>query len=274
MEWSNTIIRWGCTPASASNDRAPSGAVAALARSGVGMTREVAARDHRAAGARIDGGARPLDAPPVRTREALFVPLLALGACDLRCSGASQVAIGVDGRKPVEGSAELEVKRDGKIIAEVRLPGEPGRTVEVEVERTVCDAIELELERIVLIPADPPFHDVPRERVFIRITNGADAAVRLDSGTDAAFLDERRALVTADLHSSDWFMPLELPARSAAVVQIIVPEGAGKTLRSVEVEASPAADPLTDCKVSDDLLDRPAPTETPTRAEASGDKAP
>jgi hypothetical protein len=210
----------------------------------------------------------------VRAREPLLLLVLSIGACDLRCRGESEVGIAVDeGSKPeVKGGAEVEVKRDGETIAEAKLPGEPKRTVEVEVEPTVCDAIDLELERIVLVPADPPFHDVPRERVSIRITNGGDAAVELDSGTDASFLDERRTLVKADLHQSDWFMPLTLPAKSAVVVQLVVPEGGGKALRTVEVEASPAADPFSDCKVSDDLLGTPAPATTP--AEASAEKTP
>jgi hypothetical protein len=206
--------------------------------------------------------------------------VLSIGACDLRCRGESELGIAVesDSKPQVKGGVGVEVQRDGKTIAEATLPGEPRRTVEVEVQRTVCDALDLELERIVLVPADPPFHDVPRERVSIRITNGAERAVELDSGTDAAFLDERRTLVKADLHQSDWFMPLTLPAKSAAVVQIFVPEGAGKALRMVEVEASPADDPFSDCKVSDDLLGAPAvaatPAEAKAEAEASVEKTP
>lgn len=200
----------------------------------------------------------------MRTRDALLVSVLSAAACDLRCSGESQVAVTVEeGSKPV-------VTIDGKVDANRGKAGgeaKAKRTVEVEVEPTVCDAIDLELERIVLVPADPPFHDVPRERVSIRITNGADQAVELDSGTDATFLDERRTLVKADLHQSEWFMPLTLPAKSATVVQIIVPEGGGKALRTVEIEASPAADPFTDCKVSDDLLGTTAPTTEPAAAE-------
>jgi len=196
--------------------------------------------------------------------------MLSAAACDLRCSSESQVAVTVeDGRKPV-------VTGDGKVDATAKAgsEAEPKRTVEVEVEPTVCDAIDLELERIVLVPADPPFNDVPRERVSIRITNGADQAVELDSGTDATFLDERRTLVKAELHQSEWFMPLTLPAKSATVVQIVVAEGAGKALRTVEVEASPAADPFTDCKISDDLLDGVPAVGTPAVAEASVEKTP
>lgn len=186
----------------------------------------------------------------MRTRGALLLLVLSAAACDLRCSGESQVAVSVDeGSKPV-------VTIDGQVDATAK------RTVEVEVEPTVCDAIDLELERIVLVPADPPFNDVPRERVSIRITNGAEQAVRLDSGTDAIFLDERRTLVKAELHQSDWFMPLTLPAKSATVVQIIVPEGGGKALRTVEIEASPVSDPFTDCKAVDELLEA-----TPAEAE-------
>lgn len=196
--------------------------------------------------------------------------MLSAAACDLRCSGESQVAVTVEeGSKPVVTiDGKVDANR-GKAGGEAKAGGETEakRTVEVEVEPTVCDAIDLEIERIVLVPADPPFHDVPRERVSIRITNGADQAVELNSGTDATFLDERRTLVKADLHQSDWFMPLTLPAKSATVVQIIVPEGGGKALRTVEIEASPAADPFTDCKVSDDLLGTTAPTTEPAAAE-------
>lgn len=213
--------------------------------------------------ARIDGSVTSFDAPRVRTREALLVSVLSAAACDLRCSGESQVAVTVeDGKKPVV-TVDGKVDADRKVGSEV----EAKRTVEVEVEPTVCDAIDLELERIVLVPADPPFHDVARERVSIRITNGAAQAVELDSGTDATFLDERRTIVKADLHQSDWFMPLTLPAKSATVVQIIVPEGGGKALRTVEIEASPAADPFTDCKVSDHLLETTAPTSEPAAVE-------
>ena len=70
-----------------------------------------------------------------------------------------------DGKQPV-------VAVDGKVDAARTPGGEAKRTVEVEVEPTVCDAIDLEIERIVLVPADPPFHDVPRERVSIRVANG------------------------------------------------------------------------------------------------------
>lgn len=183
--------------------------------------------------------------------------MLSAAACDLRCSGESQVAVSVDeGSKPV-------VTIDGQVDANTKAgEAKAKRTVEVEVEPTVCDAIDLELERIVLVPADPPFNDVPRERVSIRITNGAEQAVKLDSGTDATFLDERRTIIEAELHQSDWFMPLTLPAKSAAVVQIVVAEGAGKALRTVEVEASPVADPFTDCRVVDELLEA-----TPAGAE-------
>ena len=153
-----------------------------------------------------------------------------------------------DGKQPV-------VAVDGKVDAARTPGGEAKRTVEVEVEPTVCDAIDLEIERIVLVPADPPFHDVPRERVSIRGANGGEQTVELDSATEAVFLDARRTVVAADLHQSEWFMPLTVPAKGAVVVQIIVPEGGGKALRMVEVEASPASDPFTDCKVTDDLLE-------------------
>lgn len=204
--------------------------------------------------------------PAMSARVPLLLVVLSLGACDLRCHGQSEVDVAVDTRsKPeVKGGVEVEVERDGKTIVEGKLPGEPKRTVEVEVEPTICDALDLELERIVLVPADPPFHDVPRERVSIRITNGADAAVELDSGTQVVFLDERRTVIKADLHDSDWFMPLTVPARGAVVVQLVVPEGSGKALRMVEVGASPAADPFTDCKVTDDLLGTAAPSTPPT----------
>lgn len=203
--------------------------------------------------------------PAMRTRVPLLLLVLSLGACDLRCRGQSELDVAVDAHsKPeVNGGAEVEVQRDGKTILEGKLPGAPKRTVEVEVEPTPCDALDLELERIVRVPADPPFHDVPRERVSIRITNGADAAVELDSGTRAVFLDERRTVIKADLHDSDWFMPLTVPARGAVVVEIVVPEGGGKALRMVEVEASPAADPFKGCKVTDDLLGT-APPSAPT----------
>jgi hypothetical protein len=219
----------------------------------------------------------------VRTRDVLLLSVLSAAACDLRCSGESQVAVAVDeGSKPVvtiDGKVDANAKAgsEAKAGSDTKAGSEVGaeakRTVEVEVEPTVCDAIDLEIERIVLVPADPPFNDVPRERVSIRITNGADRAVELDSGTDATFLDERRTLVKADLHQSEWFMPLTLPAKSATVVQIMVPEGGGKALRTVEVEASPAADPFTDCKVSDDLLGTAAPTTEPA-APAPTEPAP
>jgi hypothetical protein len=48
------------------------------------------------------------------------------------------------------------------------------------------------------------------------------------------------------------------------VVEIHVAEGAGKALRTVEVEASPTSDRLSDCKVADGLLAKPAaPAATP-----------
>lgn len=243
----------------------------------------VARRRRLAVYARVDGSCGPFDAPRVRTRDALLVSVLLAAACDLRCSGESQVAVSVDeGSKPVvaiDGKVDANGRAgddgkagDGKAGSESA--GAAKRTVEVEVEPTVCDALDLEVERIVLIPADPPFHDVPRERVSIRITNGAEQAVELDSGTDATFLDERRTLVQADLHQSEWFMPLTLPAKSAMVVQIIVPEGGGKALRTVEIEASPAADPFTDCKVTDDLLEPTAPAPAAPTEPAPTEPAP
>jgi hypothetical protein len=157
-----------------------------------------------------------------------------------------------------KGDTKAESKTDADAKAETKADAKTEAVreveVEVEVERTVCESIDLEIEKIVLVAPNPPFHDHPIERVSIRISNGADVAVELDSGTRATFLDERRTVVGADLHQSDWFMPLTLPAKAAKVVDIVVPEGKGKALRTVEVEASPEDQPFTDCKVVDGLL--------------------
>jgi hypothetical protein len=91
--------------------------------------------------------------------------------------------------------------------------------------------------------------------------------VEVSSGTEASFLDERRTLVKADFHQSDWFMPLTLPAKSSVVVQILVPQYAGKALRSVEVEAEPADRSFSECKVVDDLLETTPAAGEPAEAE-------
>ena len=202
----------------------------------------------------------PLDASPVRARSALLCSLLSIAACDLQCN--------VDVENPPKLEIDVNAKSDAKAETKGDTKTEAVREVEVEVEveveRTVCESIELEIEKIVLVPPNPPFHDHPIERVSIRISNGADVAVELDSGTRASFLDERRTIVGADLHQSDWFMPLTLPAKTAKVVDIVVPEGKGKALRTVEVDASPEDQPFTDCKVVDGLLPKaPAAAATP-----------
>jgi hypothetical protein len=186
--------------------------------------------------------------------------LLLSAACDLQCncdaqsSSSIQVGVGGDRKTGDETKVEVEVEVERK-------------AVEVEVERTICDELDFEIEKIVLVPANPPFHHDPVERVSIRITNGASEAVELSSGTQATFLDERRTVVKADLHQSDWFMPQTLPAKSAVVVQIVVPQHAGKALRSVEVEAEPADRPFSECKVVDDLLAETPPKAGPAEAE-------
>jgi hypothetical protein len=219
----------------------------------------------RAKRAAIDGSTVPPDASPVRARSALLGLLLSTAACDLQCNvdveNPPKLEIDVSAKGDAKAQPETKAKTEGEAKAETKT--EAVREVEVEVEPTVCDAIDLELERIVLVPANPPFHDRPLERVSIRISNGADVAVELDSGTDASFLDDRRTLVKADLHQSDWFMPLTLPAKTAKVVEIMVPEGAGKALRTVEVEASPEDQPFSDCKVVDDLLAKTPAAATP-----------
>ena len=199
----------------------------------------------------------------MHARGVLLGSLLLSAACDLQCNcdaqSSSSIQVGLeDGRK-----GEGDRKAGGEAKVEVEGELEP---VEVEVEPTVCDTLDFEVEKIVLVPANPPFHADPIERVSIRITNGASEAVELGSGTQATFLDERRTLVKADLHQSDWFMPLTLPAKSSVVVQIVVPQHAGKALRSVEVEAEPADQPFSECKVVDDLLGK-TPVAGPAEAE-------
>jgi hypothetical protein len=193
----------------------------------------------------------------VRTRSVLLGLLLSTAACDLQCRLDSEHSTELE--IAVESKAEGERKVEVEARAEVEVER---RAVAVEVERTVCDELDFEVERIVLVPADPPFHDHPSERVSIRITNNAAQAVKVDSGIEATFLDDRRTVVAADLHQSDWFMPLRLPANSAAVVQILVPQHAGTALRSVEVEAEPEDRPFSECKVVDDLLGK-MPAESP-----------
>jgi len=171
------------------------------------------------------------------------------GTVDAELKTDAEVKTDGDGK----GGSEAKAKPEGKAVPEGE--DEAVRTVEVEVEPTVCDGIELELEKIVLVPADPPFHTEPYERVSLRVSNDTDVAVTLDSGTEATFLDERRTVIKADLHQSDWFMPLRVPAKSAVVVQIVVPQDSGKALRTVEVEASPADEPFSDCKLVDGLLE-------------------
>lgn len=187
----------------------------------------------------------------MHARSVLLGLLLSTAACDLQCN--------VEPRVDIDVNAKGEAKPDAKPDAKSETKTEAVREIEVEVERTVCMSIDLEIEKIVLVPPNPPFHDHPIERVSIRIRNDADQAVKLDSGTRASFLDERRTIVGADLHQSDWFMPLTLPAKTAKVVDIVVPEGAGKALRTVEVGASPEDQPFSDCKVVDGLLPKAAP---------------
>lgn len=190
---------------------------------------------------RLDRLAGSVDASFVRIHGCLIGSLLLAPACDLQC------------KLEVDGSPEVEVERTVE--------------VEVEVERTVCDALDFEVVRIVRVPPEPPFHDDPRERVSLRITNHGAEAVKLHSGTDAVFLDERRTVVEANLHQSEWFMPRVLPANSAVVVEIVVPEHAGKALRSVEAKAEPEDRPFSECKVVDDLLStKPAEAKPPAEA--------
>jgi hypothetical protein len=180
----------------------------------------------------------------VRARKGLLSLLLLAAACDLQCTCESQnqtsIKVGVEGEPKVEvdGSAQVDVER----------------RVEVEVERTVCDELDFEVVKIVRVAPNPPFHDEPLERVSLRITNRGAEAVKLHSGTDAIFLDDRRTVVGADVHQSEWFMPRLLPAKSAVVVDIVVPEHTGKALRSVEAKAEPEDRPFSECKVVDDLL--------------------
>lgn len=195
----------------------------------------------------------------MRARSALLGLLLSTAACDLQCNVDVENPPKLEIDVNAKGDAKAEPKGDAK--AETKT--EAVREIEVEVERTVCESIDLEIEKIVLVPPNPPFHDHPIERVSIRISNGADVAVELDSGTRATFLDETRTVVDADLHQSDWFMPLTLPAKTAKVVDLVVPEGKGKALRTVEVEASPEDQPFTDCKVVDELLPKAPAAATP-----------
>ena len=214
--------------------------------------------------ARVDGATARSDASPVHARSVLFGLLLSTAACDLQCNVEPRVDIDVNAKGERKGDAKADAKTDAKGDAKAETKSEAVREIEVEVERTVCESIDLEIERIVLVPPNPPFHDHPIERVSIRIRNEADVAVELDSATRASFLDERRTVVDADLHQSDWFMPLTLPAKTAKVVDLVVPEGKGKALRTVEVEASPEDQPFSDCKVVDGLLPKaPAAAATP-----------
>jgi hypothetical protein len=208
-----------------------------------------------------------LDASPVRARSVLLCSLLSTTACDLQCNVDVENPPKIEIDVNAKGDTKAESKTDADAKAETKADAKTEAVreveVEVEVERTVCESIDLEIEKIVLVAPNPPFHDHPIERVSIRISNGADVAVELDSGTRATFLDERRTVVGADLHQSDWFMPLTLPAKAAKVVDIVVPEGKGKALRTVEVEASPEDQPFTDCKVVDGLLPKAPAAATP-----------
>lgn len=210
---------------------------------------------------------------PMLARRCLPYLLLLTPACQAQCEvdAASKVEVEAD-RLP-----KVEVKVDPEV--HVERTGEREIEVEVEVERTICDGLDFVIERIVLLPADPPFHDHPRERVSLRITNHGATAVELGSGTKAVFLDERRTVVEADVHEGGWFMPRAVPATSAVVVQIEVPEGAGKALRTVEAEAAPEGQPFSDCKVVDDLRSAKAPAgavapskgEPPAEAPGKGE---
>jgi hypothetical protein len=184
-------------------------------------------------------------------RRDLACLLLLLGAaCQTQCEldAASKLHVQTD-RLP-----QVDVKVDPRVDVEVE------RTVEVEVERTVCDELDFAVERIVRVPPNPPFHSEPTERVSLRITNHGPTAVKLKSGTDALFLDERRTVLHADLHGSEWFMPLGVPAKGAVVVEIVVPEDAGKAMRTVETKATPDGQPFSECSVVDDLRRGPAAT--------------
>jgi hypothetical protein len=169
--------------------------------------------------------------------------VLLAAACDLQCSCEAQNQTSI--KVGVEGEPKVEV--DGSVDVDVE------RRVAVEVERTVCDELDFEVVKIVREPPEPPFHDDPLERVSLRITNHGAEAVKLHSGTKAIFLDDRRTIVEADIHQSEWFMPRVLPAKSSVVVEIVVPEHAGKALRSVEAKAEPEDRPFSECKVVDDL---------------------
>jgi hypothetical protein len=190
-------------------------------------------------------------------RRCLPFVLLLTPACQAQCEvdAASKVAVSAD-RLP-----QAEVRVDPRVHVERDVE------VEVEVERTVCSELDLAVEKIVLLPPDPPFHDHPRERVSLRITNHGARAVELGSGTRAVFLDERRTVVDADVHDGGWFMPRVVPAKSAVVVQIVVAEGAGKALRTVEAEATPAGQPFSECKVVDDLRRARVPAGAEPSAE-------
>lgn len=186
-------------------------------------------------------------------RHCLPCLLLLVPACQAQCE--------VDAQSKVEVAADRLPTVDVKVDPDVRIDrvGE----VEVEVEPTVCDALDFEVVKIVLVPANPPFHDRPIERVSLRITNLGAAAVELGSGTGAVFLDERRTVIDADMHESEWFMSRTLPGKAAVVVDIVVPEGAGKALRTVEAEAEPEDQPFSECKVVDDLKSAKAPAIEP-----------
>lgn len=184
--------------------------------------------------------------------------------CLLLLAPACQAQCEVDAQSKVEVGADRLPDVDVKVDPDVRIEREVG--VEVEVEPTVCDALDFEVVKIVLVPANPPFHDRPLERVSLRITNHGAAAVKLGSGNRAVFLDERRTVVDADMFQSEWFMPRTLPGKAAVIVDIVVPEGAGKALRTVEAEAEPEDQPFAECKVVDDLRSARAPAEPPPPA--------
>lgn len=229
----------------------------------------------RAAALRLDGPTGSFMIGPMLVRRGLPFLLLLTPACQAQC--------GVEAASKVEVAADRLPKVEVKVDPEVHVERTGEREVEVEVEPTVCDALDFEVERIVLVPADPPFHDHPRERVSLRITNHGATAVELGSGTEAVFLDERRTVVDADVHEGGWFMPRVVPATSTVVVQVEVPEGAGKALRTVEAEAAPEGQPFSDCKVVDDLRSAKAPagavapkpevpkTEPPAEAPSKGE---
>ncbi|MCX4247198.1 hypothetical protein [Paraliomyxa miuraensis] len=181
----------------------------------------------------------------MRARHLPGVLLLLVTACKGECEldAASRVEV-QPGERPevdveVEPNVEVEVEREVE--------------VEVEVQRTVCDELDFVIERIVRVPPNFSFNSVPVERVSLRVTNHGSRAAELRGGSDARFLDERRTVIDADLHGSEWFMSRTVPARGAVVVEIVVAEGMGKALRTVEAQASPEDDPFTRCTVTDDL---------------------